>query len=104
MNKIFYVIIGTTIKILISNLNDILSRIKDNENFNNFINNLNNNYYTLLSINNNLNLSCKEIYLLHQTIKIMTIFSFDNNENNIEKEKKIMIEFIQKKIIALNIK
>ena len=99
INRIFYIIIGSLIYILISELNNIVSKIKEKNDLNNLIDNLNNIYYSLLSLNNNLNLSCKEIYLLHETIKILDILSFKSDEHDMEKDKKIVIEFIQKKII-----
>ena len=99
INRIFYIIIGSLISILISKLNIILSKIKEKNDLNKLIDSLNNIYYSLLSINNNLNLSSKEIYLLHETIKIIEIISLNNNEQEIEKDKKFVIDFIQKKII-----
>ena len=99
VNRVFYIILASLIKVFISNLSDILSPIKDIENYNFLINNLKNIYYNLLSLNNNMYLNCKEIYLFHQTIKIISILSYDHDECEIEKEKKTLIEFIQKKII-----
>ena len=102
INRVFYNIIDSLISILISDLNQILSEIKDQESLDTLLDNLNNIYYALLSINNILNLSSKEIYLLHETIKIISIFSFNNNEEEVNKNKKLLIDFIQKKIIKEN--
>ena len=99
INRVFYIIIGALIRILISELNNILSKIKDQKDLDILVDNLNNIYYSILSINNNLNLSCKEIYLLHETIKIISIISLNDNKQDKEKDKKLVIDFIQKKII-----
>ena len=99
INRIFYIIIGSLINLLISDLNKILSEIKDQQRHNDLLDNLNNLYYSLLSNNNGLNLSCKEIHLLHETIKIISILSFDDIKEEIENNKKIIVDFIQKKII-----
>ena len=84
---------------LISDLNKILSEIKDQQRHNDLLDNLNNLYYSLLSNNNGLNLSCKEIHLLHETIKIISILSFDDIKEEIENKKKIIVDFKKKKII-----
>ncbi len=99
INRPFYSMIGSLIKIIISDLEIILSSIQDQEKFNNLLNDLNNIYYSILSNNNNLNLSCKELFSFHESIKIISILSFDNKEDSIKKDKKMMIDFIQKKII-----
>ena len=99
INRIFYIIIGSLIRTLISKLNVIISKIKEKNDLNQLIDNLNNIYYSLLSVNNNLNLSCKEIYLLHEIIKSIEKLSLNNNEQEIENDKKTIIDFIQKKII-----
>ena len=99
INRVFYIIIGALIRILISELNNILSKIKDQKDLDILVDNLNNIYYSILSINNNLNLSCKEIYLLHEAIKIISIISLNDNKQDKEKDKKLVIDFIQKKII-----
>ena len=94
INRIFYIIIGSLINLLISDLNKILSEIKDQQRHNDLLDNLNNLYYSLLSNNNGLNLSCKEIHLLHETIKIISILSFDDIKEEIENNKKIIVDFI----------
>ena len=99
INRPFYIMIGSLIKIIISDLENILSNIQDQEKFNNLLDDLNNIYYSVLSNNNNLNLSCKELFSFHEAINIISILSFNNKEENIKKDKKMMIEFIQKKII-----
>jgi len=99
INKPFYSMIGSLIKILISDLENILSNIHDQEKFNILLDDLNNIYYTVLSNDNNLNLSCKELFSFHEAIKIISILSFNNKEDKIKKDKKMMIDFIQKKII-----
>ena len=95
INRTFYNIIDSLINILICNLNKILSEIKNQESLKDLIDNLNNVYYSLLLNNNLLNLSSKGIHTLHETIKIISILSFNESEEN----KKSMIDFIQKKII-----
>jgi len=99
INRPFYSMIGSLIKVIISHLENILSNIQEQEKFNNLLDELNNIYYSALSNNNNLNLSCKEIFSFHEAINVISILSFNNNEENIKKDKKMMIEFIQKKII-----
>ena len=99
INRVFYNIIGSLIKTLIIDLNNILSNIKNQEQFNNLLDNLNNLYYSLLSINNNLNLSCKEIYLLHETINVISLLSYNDEKEDLIKNRALMIDFIQKKII-----
>ena len=99
VNEIFYVIIGSLIKIFIINLTNIISEIKDQDKFNQLLYNLNNMYFSLLSINNNLSLYSKEIYLFHQTINVISILSFCKNDSDIEKDKSMILEFINKKII-----
>ena len=102
INRVFYNTMETLINILIANLDKILLEIKTQENLNTLLDNLNNVYYSLLSINNSLNLSSKEIYILHETIKIISILTFDANEEEMKKNKKLVIDFIQKKIINSN--
>ena len=99
INRVFYNIIGSLINLLISDLNKILAEIISQQSLNDLLNDLNNIYYSLLSNNNSLNLSCKEIHSLHETIKIISILSFNDSEEEIEKNKKLIIDFIQKKII-----
>ena len=102
INGVFYLCIESLIQILIINLNILLKKIKFQEQFNNFINELNNIYYSILIINNNLNLKSKEIYSLHESINVIKLLSFDKPEDEIEKEKDFMITFIHKKIIKEN--
>ena len=99
INKVFFIIIGSLVKVYISNINNFLSTIEDQNKFNIQKDNISNIYNSLLLINNNLNLCSKEIYLLHQTIKIISLLSFSSEENDFEKDKKITIQFINKRII-----
>ena len=99
VNRVFYNIMGSLINILISDLYQILSEITNQDSLNDLLDNFNNIYYSLLSNNNNLNLSSKEVHLFHETIKIMSILSFNDNNDDMEQNKKLMIDFIQKKII-----
>ena len=99
INKVFYIIIGSLINLLFYELNQILLEIEDQESLNNLLDNLNNAYYSLLSINNNLNLSMKEIHILHEIITIINVLSFKENEEEIKTNKKLMINFIQNNII-----
>ena len=73
INRPFYSMIGSLIKIIISDLEIILSSIQGQEKFNNLLNDLNNIYYSILSNNNNLNLSCKELFSFHESIKIIKL-------------------------------
>ena len=100
INRPFYNIIGALINILISNLSQILSEIKNQEKLNELLDKLNNIYYSLLLNNNALNLSSKEIHLLHETIKIISILSFNDKIQEMEQKKQLLINFIQKKIIS----
>ena len=102
INREFYTSIGALIRILISDLNQLLSDIKSQTSLDKLLNNLNNIYYSLLSINNTLNIRNKEIHQLHETIKIISILSFDEKEEKLKQNKKLMIDFIQKKIISDN--
>ena len=99
INRPFYNIISSLIKVIISDLENILSSINDQEKFNNLLDNLNNIFYSLLSNNNNLNLSLKELISFHESIKIISILSFNNKDDSIKKDKKMIIDFIQKSII-----
>ena len=99
INRVFYNIIGSLINIFILNLEQILSEIKNQESLNNLLENLNSIYYSLLSNNNVLNLNSKDIYIFHETIKIISILYIDDTED----KKKLIIEFINKKIIQENI-
>ena len=99
INKVFFIIIGSLIKVFISNINNFLLTIEDQNKFNIQKDNISNIYNSLLLINNNLNLCSKEVFLLHQTIKIISLLSFSNEENDFEKDKKITIQFITKRII-----
>ena len=49
-----------------------------------------------------MNIRNKEIHQLHETIKIISILSFDEKEEKLKQNKKLMIDFIQKKIISDN--
>ena len=102
INREFYTSIGALIRILISDLNQLLSDIKSQTSLDKLLNNLNNIYYSLLSFNNTLNIRNKEIHQLHETIKIISILSFDEKEEKLKQNKKLMIDFIQKKIISDN--
>ena len=102
INRVFYIITGSLINLLISNLNQILSKINEQESLNDLLDNLNNIYFSLLSYNYKLNLSSKEIHILHETIKIISILSFNNDKQKIEQDKKLMIDFIQKKLVKNN--
>ena len=102
INGAFYNIIGSLINILISDLNIFLSEVEDQENLNVLLNKFNSIYYSLLSINNNLNLNSKEIFILHEAIKTISILSFNESGEDLEKNKKILIDFIQKEIINEN--
>ena len=98
INGIFNNIIGSLIIIFISNLNHILSEIKGEENLTILLDNLNDIYHSLLSVNIFLNLHNKEIYLLHETITVLSLLSF----NDSEYEKKLLFNFIRKGIIKDN--
>ena len=100
INRVFYIIIGSLIRILISDLNQILSDINNQISLDKLLDNLNNIYYSLLSTNNALNIGSKEIHQFHETIKIISILSFNEKEGEMEQNKKLMIDFIQKKIIS----
>ena len=102
INRIFYITIGSLINTLIYDLNIILSGIKDQESLNVLLDNLNNIYYYILSNNNALNLNSKEIFQFHETIKVISILSFNDDKEKIEQNKKLMTDFIQKKIINEN--
>ena len=99
INRTFYVIIGSLINVFISDLDKILSEIKSQESLKNLLDNLNNSYYTLLKINNLLNLSSKEIHRFNETINVLSILSFNDCDEEIKKNKNLMLEFIQKEII-----
>ena len=99
INRIFYITIGSLIKILISELSQILSGINNKENLDELLDKMNNIYYSLLTINNSLNLTSKEIHIFHETINIISKLSFKVGEEEIKKNKKLMIDFIQKKVI-----
>ena len=101
VNRVFYIIIGSLIRILISDLDQILSDIKDQISLDKLLDNLNNIYYSLLSTNNALNIGSKEIHQFHETIKIISILSFNEKEGEMEQNKKLMVDFIQKKIISV---
>ena len=89
VNRVFYNIIGSLINILISNINQILSEIKAQENLENLLDNFKGLYYSMFSINNSLNLNSKEVCIFHETIGILSMISINAGEDkrklNIEK-------------------
>jgi len=102
INSVFYIIIDALINIFISGLNQIFIKIKSQESLSNLLNDLNNIYHSLLSINIILNLNNEQLNLLHKAIKIMSLLSFNDNEEKFEKNKKILIDFIQKETMNKN--
>ena len=99
VNEVFYLYNETLIKILVSNLDILMSKIKKQEEFNQLIDELNNIYFSIIINNNNLNLKSKEIYSLHEAINIISLLSFNKPEIEVEKDKQFMSSFIHKKII-----
>ena len=93
VNKTFYILIGSLIRILIFDCDLIISNIECNQKLIEFKNELNYIYNSLSYIDNHLYLHCKEIILLHKIIEIISLATSDNNK--IDTQKKIITDFIK---------
>ena len=92
VNKSFYNIISSLLRIFFLNLNAIIDKINEEKILKKFVDDLVNNLELLRDVNNRLDLDCKDLFLFEEMVKIMKFILLDETaNNNLEKQKQLIL-------------
>ena len=94
LNESLYYTISSLIKIFFQKFSGIIGEIKDYNSFKYLVNNLVTNLESLKIVNGKLNLNCKNLILFEELIKIMKFILNDENTEELENKKNLLLDFI----------